>query len=93
MTDPNSWTCDVTVSSDVEAIAMIQQRLVEWGWLEKDSYAKGNLDAATVQAVIDFQNACNASGLSVPVADASNPIVDVTTLRLLFNADGMVLTR
>ena len=93
MDDPNSWTSDINASSDGEAIAMIQLRLVEWGWLEEDGYSKGNLDDATVQAVIDFQNACNESGLSVTVTDASDPSIDVTTLHLLFNADGMKLTK
>ena len=92
MDDPNSWTSAIDADSDGEAIAMIQKRLVEWGWLGSDSYAEGKLDDVTVQAVIDFQNACNESGLSVTVTDASNPSIDVPTLHLLFNADGMKIT-
>ena len=92
MDDPDSWTEAIDASSDAEAIAMIQKRLVEWGWLEKDGYSKGKLDEATVQAVIQFQNACNDGGHSVSVTDASNPSIDVPTLHLLFKADGKKIT-
>ena len=92
MTDPNTWTSEIKADSDAEAIAMIQQRLVEWKWLAEDSYTKGSLDGATVDAVIAFQNACVASGLNVTVTDPENVVIGTDTLHLLFNADNMVLT-
>ncbi len=88
MDDPAAWTEAVFPGSAPEAIATIQKRLVEWHWLEKGAYSKGELDEATVQAILDFQNYCNESGLNVALIDSSDPMVDTDSLRLLFNADG-----
>lgn len=88
MDDPAAWTEAISPNSAHEAIATIQKRLVEWHWLEKGAYSKGKLDEATVQAILDFQNYCNESGMNVALIDSSDPVVDTDSLRLLFNADG-----
>ena len=90
MDDPGSWTEAIRPDSSSKAILLIQQRLKEWLWLG-DGYSEGSMDGMTIDAVIAFQNACNASGLSVSVTDPGNPVIEVDTLRLLFNIDGMVL--
>ncbi|MBP3410277.1 MAG: hypothetical protein J6J78_02655, partial [Clostridia bacterium] len=90
MDDPGSWTEAIRPDSSTKAILLIQQRLKEWQWLAS-GYSEGSLDGMTIDAVIAFQNACNASGLSVSVTNPGNPVIEVDTLRLLFNADGMVL--
>lgn len=91
MDDPTSWNEPITAQSGSKAILLIQQRLHEWQWLG-NGYDEGNLDGATIDAIIAFQNAYNASGMSVSVTDPGNPVINPDTLHLLFNSDGMVLT-
>ena len=90
MDDPGSWTEAIRPDSSSKAILLIQQRLKEWKWLA-DGYSEGSMDGMTIDAVIAFQNACIESGLTVTPTDPGNPVVEVDTLRLLFNIDGMVL--
>ena len=91
MDDPGAWQDPISASSDAEAIAAIQLRLTEWFWLEEDSFKKGKMDDATIQAVIDFQTYCMENGLNVIPVDPADPIIETDTLRLLFNADGAVI--
>ena len=69
---------------------MLQQRLVEWKWLAKDSYYEGELDEATVQAIVDFQTVCAENGIGLIPCDPMDPVIETDTLALLFNADGLI---
>lgn len=88
MDDPDAWQDTITADSPAEAIHTIQKRLVEWKWLAEGSYSKGELDEATAEAVIAFQNYCNENGKSVEISDAAELAIHKDTLHLLFNADG-----
>ena len=81
----------VTVDSDPTIIAQMQARLVEWNWLESEVYVPGQLDEATIQAVLDFQNAVGADSLQ-PV-DPMDPIIGTDTLALLMNDYGQTYYR
>ncbi len=86
--DPSAWREPITPDSDPEAIKVMQERLVEWKWLEKKSFDKGVLDDVTVDAVLLFQSTCLEYGMNVELIDVEHPEVGVDTLWLLFNADG-----
>ena len=68
---------------------MLQQRLVEWKWLAKDSFREGELDEATVQAIVDFQTVCAENGIELIPCDPADPVIETDTLALLFNADNL----
>ena len=81
----------VTAESDPDLIARLQDRLTGWGWLEADTFERGELDSATLQAVRDFQAWYNdAYGEALPQAAAS---VDAATTALLLNQDGDVYAK
>ena len=77
--------------SDPDLIARLQDRLTGWGWLEADTFERGELDGATLQAVRDFQAWYNdAYGEALSQAAAS---VDAATTALLLNQDGDVYAK
>ena len=89
MDDPSAWDSVIGLDSDPEAIKVIQQRLVEWLWLEEESFEEGELDEATALAIAAFQQFCIDSGLNLEPIDLEAPMIETDTLWLLFNADGM----
>ncbi len=86
--DPSAWTEAIYPDSDPEAIRVIQQRLVEWKWLAKDSCEEGILDGATIQAIVDFQAICAEGGIDLIPCNPDDPSIEPDTLALLFNANG-----
>ena len=66
-------------------IAALQQRLVEWGWLNVDDYTEGTLDDATIDAVIRIQQYMSERGVNYMICDPMDPVVDVATLQLMFD--------
>lgn len=91
--EPEAWTEAIFPDSSAEAIATIQQRLLDWGWLMEGDFDKGVLDEATLLAAVDFQLYCNENGMNVYVANPEDPVIDTDTLRLLFNADGVEIIK
>ena len=87
--DPKAWTTAITPDFDSEGIKVLQQRLVEWKWLAKDSFREGELDEATVQAIVDFQTVCAENGIELIPCDPADPVIETDTLVLLFNADNL----
>ena len=60
------WTVPVTPKTEPAQIQAMQDRLVEWGWLEDlmknpEAYKPGELDEATLQAVTAFQTYYNTT--------------------------------
>ncbi|MCQ2437087.1 MAG: peptidoglycan-binding protein [Clostridia bacterium] len=76
-------TQPITGSSDYGTIAMLQNILVERGWLAYGTYTEGVLDDATLYAVIDLQNAWNMNGYGVMVTDMQSRIINTDTVDLL----------
>ena len=89
MDDPEVWQEPISQDSDPAAIYVIQLRLVEWLWLEENAFVEGELDEATINAIIAFQNFCIESGLNLEPCFPEEPFIEVDTLWLLFNADGV----
>lgn len=78
------WDAPVDCSTDAELIYQIQNRLVDWGWLNKDEFSRGKLDEATVQSIISFQTNFNTNyGGALEIIDLDNPIISVDTLNVL----------
>ncbi|MDO5324305.1 MAG: hypothetical protein Q4G06_09805, partial [Clostridia bacterium] len=88
--DPSAWSTAITPDFDPEGIKVLQQCLVEWKWLAKDSYIEGVLDEITVQAIVDFQTVCAENGINLIPCDPMDPVIEIDTLALLFNANGEV---
>lgn len=79
------WAAPIDAYSDSETIAALQQRLVEWGWLNVDDYTEGTLDDATIDAVIRIQQYMSERGVNYMICDPMDPVVDVATLQLMFD--------
>ena len=79
------WAAPIDAYSDSETIAALQQRLVEWGWLNVDDYIEGTLDDATIDAVIRIQQYMSERGVNYMICDPADPVVDVATLQLMFD--------
>ena len=83
-------TQPVSIDSDAQVIVLVQDRLVEWGWLPMEVYVPGELDEATVQAVTDFQNYYTENtGETLLPMYAELPVIETDTLAVLM-ADGDV---
>ena len=79
----------------------MQNRLSDWGWLTFDgdgAAARGQLDDATLNAVLAFQTYVNeqyASGGTLALVDptAGDPEIGTDTLKLIFNTDGVSIPK
>ena len=93
-TPVQDWTIPVDASSGSETIQLIQDRLVEWGWLAEGEYTPGTLDEFTLNAVLSFQTWYNESfgGTLIPVS-AEHPIIEPDTLALLMNENGDIYSK
>ena len=84
------WLNPIDSNSDPTLISAVQARLVEWGWLQANTYTDGTLDDATLNAVIAFQNDYNANyGGMLVLTTFEERIIGADTLGVLMNADGM----
>ncbi len=84
------WLNPIDSNSDPMLISAVQARLVEWGWLQANTYADGTLDDATLNAVIAFQNDYNANyGGMLVLTTFEERIIGADTLGVLMNANGM----
>ena len=79
------WAAPIDAYSDSETIAALQQRLVEWGWLNVGDYTEGTLDDATIDAVIRIQQYMSERGVNYMICDPADPVVDAATLQLMFD--------
>lgn len=85
------WDAPLTAESEPGRIALVQDRLVLWGWLAAGEAVPGVLDEPTLRAVRDFQAYYNeAFGGILPPAAAE---IDAGTLTLLMNDTGAVYPR
>ncbi len=84
VTDEEKWQTPIDETSDPELITELQQRLVDLGWLEAETYTIGTLDEATITAVLNFQNNYNLNyGGTLELIDSELPVIQVETLTLL----------
>lgn len=80
----------ITTESDAETITEMQKRLYKLGWITEASVGSvqtGVLDAATVQAVYDFQSYVIANDLNpeIGLVNTADPVIDAETLTMLFD--------
>ena len=79
-----TWNSPVNGDSGSDRITIIQQRLLDLGWLSTSFDNFGSLDEATANAVASFQNYVSAnSGQFLTTINTSNPSIDVDTLAVL----------
>lgn len=79
--------------SDPKIITKLQNALHNLGWLTDDmGFAPGVLDAATVQAVYDYQYYIGSEGINPEIAliDPMNPVVDSVTLTMLADTENPI---
>ena len=97
------WGEPVNADTEPERIALLQNRLLELGWLHEKTedgfpaYQEGTFDQATMQAVLDFQTWYNENVaqseemMLVPIlfdgTETQPPFVSVESLKLLMDAE------
>ena len=78
------WDTPIDATSDPEMITLIQNRLVEWGWLAKDTFLPGQMDDATCMAVWNLQNYINLTAETpVELINADTRTIGLDTLPYL----------
>ena len=78
------WDTPIDATSDPEMITLIQNRLVEWGWLAKDTFLPGQMDDATCMAVWNLQNYINLTAETpVELINADTRTIGLDTLSYL----------
>ena len=78
------WDTPIDASSDPEMIMLIQNRLVEWGWMAKDTFLPGQMDDATCMAVWNLQNYINLTAETpVELINADTRTIGLDTLPYL----------
>ena len=94
------WDAPIKRNSDPALIEQMQSILSDWGWLTFDgdgAAARGQLDGATLNAVLAFQTYVNeqyaTEGTPLTMVDpaASDPEIGTDTLKLIFNTDGVAI--
>jgi peptidoglycan hydrolase-like protein with peptidoglycan-binding domain len=83
----------ITPESDPALITKLQKALYNLGWLTDDmGFTPGTLDAATVQAVYDYQYYVGTEGINpeISLIDAANPVVDAVTISMLSDTENPV---
>ena len=97
----NPWDAPLNRDSDAALIEQMQTVLADWGWLTFDgegAATRGQLDEATVNAVLNFQTYVNEQyaqdGTQLTLIDpaSGNPEVGTDTLKLLFNDQSIVIS-
>ena len=97
----NPWDAPLNRDSDTALIEQMQTVLADWGWLTFDgegAATRGQLDEATVNAVLNFQTYVNEQyaqdGTQLTLIDpaSGNPEVGTDTLKLLFNDQSIVIS-
>ena len=97
----NPWDAPLNRDSDAALIEQMQTVLADWGWLTFDgegAATRGQLDEATVNAVLNFQTYVNEQyaqdGTQLTLIDpaSGNPEVGTDTLKLLFNDQSVVIS-